>query len=182
MRRRDELGARELAVLALVDEAPSHGYAIAGLLAPDGDLGRIWSVRRPLTYRILDRLRDDGLLEDGGVAEGQSAPERKLLRTTTAGRDRVARWLATPEERIREFRPALLFKVELLRRRGEDRRPLLEAQRRLVAARDTATLPPEPAVIEDSGDLLHEWRVAQHVAALTFLDRLLEGSGGDRAR
>ncbi len=125
MRRKGNLGTREMAVLALVDEGPTHGYAIAGLLAEDGDLGRIWSLGRPLTYRTIDRLRDDKLIADGGVEVGQSAPDRKLLQTTAAGREAVARWLATPEPRIREFRPALLYKLELLRRRGADRRPLL---------------------------------------------------------
>lgn len=179
MRRKAELGTREMTVLALVDEGPTHGYAIAGLLAEDGDLGRIWSLGRPLTYRTIDRLRDDKLIADGGVEVGQSAPDRKLLQTTAAGRDAVARWLATPEPRIREFRPALLYKLELLRRRGADRRPLLRAQRELVAGRATATPPDAPASVDGVDGLLREWRASQHVIAVAFLDRLLEAAAAD---
>ncbi len=182
MRRKGDLGARELAVLTLVDEQPTHGYAVAALFAADGDLGRIWSLRRPLAYRIIERLRDEGLVADDGVSTGHAAPDRKLLRSTPAGREQVDAWLAAPEARIREFRPSLLYKLELLRRRGVDRRPLLEAQRRLVAARPTATpLIGRPA-IESVDSLLHEWRVSQHVIAVAFLDRLLEGVAGDGAR
>lgn len=179
MRRKGNLGTREMAVLALVDEGPTHGYAIAGLLAEDGDLGRIWSLGRPLTYRTIDRLRDDKLIADGGLEVGQAAPDRKLLQTTAAGREAVARWLATPEPRIREFRPALLYKLELLRRRGQDRRPLLRAQRELVAERSTARPLEGSPSIDGGEELLHEWRVSQHVIAVTFLDRLLEAASED---
>lgn len=179
MRRKGTLGTREMAVLALVDEGPTHGYAIAGLLAEDGDLGRIWSLGRPLTYRTIDRLRDDKLIADGGVEVGQSAPDRKLLQTTAAGRDAVARWLATPEPRIREFRPALLYKLELLRRRGADRRPLLRAQRELVVARTTTRSADGPSPIAGVEELLREWKVSQHETAVAFLDRLLEAAADD---
>lgn len=181
MRRKGDLGARELAVLTLIDERPTHGYAIAALLADDGELGRIWSVRRPLTYRIIERLRDDGLIEDGGVASGQAAPDRKLLRTTEAGRRQVESWLAAPEERIRELRPALLYKLELLRRRRLDRRPLLVAQRTLIASRGVPSALTRPARIDSAEALLGEWRVSQHATVLAFIDRVLSGVGEDGA-
>jgi len=47
-RPRDELTAGEWAVLALLAEAPTHGFAIAKAMAPEGEVGKVWSVRRPL--------------------------------------------------------------------------------------------------------------------------------------
>lgn len=179
MRRKGTLGTREMVILALIDEGPTHGYAIAGLLATDGDLGRIWSLGRPLTYRTIDRLREDKLIADAGLEVGQSAPDRKLLQTTAAGRETVARWLVTPEPRIREFRPALLYKLELLRRRGLDRRPLLHAQRELVVERSTAKALGGSAPTDGVEELLREWRISQHAIAVSFLDRLLAAASED---
>jgi hypothetical protein len=39
-RGREELTAGEWAVLALVNEQPTHGFALARAMAPDGDVGR----------------------------------------------------------------------------------------------------------------------------------------------
>ena len=38
-------------VLCLISEGPTHGFAIAGLLARDGSLGRVWHVQKPVVYR-----------------------------------------------------------------------------------------------------------------------------------
>ena len=52
--------------LCLIDEAdddhPIHGWHLVRLLAPGGDIGRIWSLSRALTYRSVDRLIDRGFV------------------------------------------------------------------------------------------------------------------------
>ena len=40
------LSLAEWLVLCLVSDEPSHGFAIAGLLARDGSLGRVWHVQK----------------------------------------------------------------------------------------------------------------------------------------
>ena len=40
-------------MLALVCEQPVHGFAVARAMAPGGDVGRVWAMRRPLVYRTL---------------------------------------------------------------------------------------------------------------------------------
>ena len=40
--RGPELSLAEWLVLCLVSEKPMYGFAIAGLLAEDGSLGRVW--------------------------------------------------------------------------------------------------------------------------------------------
>ena len=58
----EQLTAGEWAVLALLDEQSTHGFALARALEPDGDVGRVWSVRRPLVYRALETLERKGLV------------------------------------------------------------------------------------------------------------------------
>jgi len=49
------LSLNEWVCLALLTEKPSHGFALAKQLAPDSDLGRILTVRRPLVYAAAKR-------------------------------------------------------------------------------------------------------------------------------
>ena len=55
------LSLSEYAVLGLLAEGPSHGFAIARELSVDGSIGQVLTVRRSLAYRALDRLVSDGL-------------------------------------------------------------------------------------------------------------------------
>src|ERR1700722_11434648 len=58
----EQLTAGEWAVLALLDEQSTHGFALARALEPEGEVGRVWSVRRPLVYRALETLERKGLV------------------------------------------------------------------------------------------------------------------------
>ena len=49
------LSLAEWLVLCLASERPVHGFAIAGLLAEGGSLGRIWHVRKAVVYRAAQR-------------------------------------------------------------------------------------------------------------------------------
>ncbi len=83
MRRRPEqLATGEWAVLALVAEGPTHGFAVARALAPGGEVGRVWAMRRPLVYRTLDVLADREL-----VARRRDRAERERAAAHRAGGD-----------------------------------------------------------------------------------------------
>ena len=60
------LAPGEWAVLALISERPSHGWAVATRLSPAGELGSVWSLGRPLVYRSIDILAERGLIEPAG--------------------------------------------------------------------------------------------------------------------
>ena len=117
----------EWVVLALTAEGTTHGFDVAREVAEGSSLGRIWTVRRPLVYRAVDSLVEEGLLAVAGTEEGRG-PQRRLLTITPAGQDAVAAWLDEPVEHVRDVRTELLVKLELSRRRGLDLVPLLEAQ------------------------------------------------------
>ncbi len=181
MRTKTELLVGEWAVLALLCERPAHGYAIAALMAPDGDVGQIWSLTEQLTYRALGGLRTQGLLEVSAVKPGKAAPRRTELTATTEAKRMVSRWLRTPEPRIRELRPNLLLKLHLLHRRGRSPLPLLRAQRALLAdvvaaldgAADDAAAQPR--------ELIDAWRRTMAAAALAFVESRIGQESGDAA-
>ncbi|HZQ28737.1 MAG TPA: PadR family transcriptional regulator [Acidimicrobiales bacterium] len=130
--RPPDLSATDWAVLGVVAEGTTHGFAVARQLAPDGELGRIWTVRRPLVYRSLATLERAGLVEEAGAAAGTAGPQRVLVRATARGRRQARRWLSEPVEHVRDIRSQLLLKLALLERSGADRAELVAHQRDIV--------------------------------------------------
>lgn len=166
-RRPGELGLAEQACLALVVEGITHGWAIGGLLAPDGDLGRIWSVSRPLTYRAIDQLAEKDLVTRTGTAPGRGR-DRRTIAATATGRSVSRRWLDQPVHHIRDLRTELLVKLELRRRSGRPLEPLLVAQVEAI----TPTLDALEAV--DDPDLVALWRRENARTVRHFLAAALE--------
>lgn len=128
----DDRPLTEWAVLALVAEGRTHGFEVARVLAPDGAVGRVWTVRRPLVYRALEALLRDGLLVEVGT-EGGRGPSRRLVEATAEGTRSAKRWLDTPVAHVRDVRTTLLVKLALLDRAGRSRARLVERQRRALA-------------------------------------------------
>lgn len=156
------------ACLALVAESPTHGWAVAGLLAPEGEIGRIWSLSRPLTYRALDGLLDDGLIERVGTSPG-GGRNRTVVAATPAGHEVVDRWLERPVDLPRDVRTELLLVFALRERRG---RPNAE-----LAARQRGRFAPMLASLEsetDDEDFVARWRI-EHLRAI---DRFLASFDG----
>ncbi len=149
--------------LALVVEGIEHGWAVGTALAPGGEVGRIWSLSRPLVYRAIDRSVDDGHLRRRGTAPG-GGRTRTLLAPTAAGRRSDARWLEEPVAHLRDVRTELLLKLELRRRRGLGNADLLERQRERLA-------PVIEAVSRGGDDLVARWRAEQAEAVERFLVR-----------
>ena len=172
MRRRPEqLSTGEWAVLALVDEGPTHGFAVARMLAPGGEVGRVWAMRRPLVYRTLEVLELRELTQSAGTEPSESGPPRTLVKTNAEGARRVAAWLREPVEHVRDVRSALMLKLLFLDRRGETPSALLEAQRqRLRAIEQEMRSMLEEA--EGFARTLALWRVENTAATIRFLDAL----------
>jgi PadR family transcriptional regulator AphA len=172
MRRRpDELTTGEWAVLALVDEGPTHGFAVARDLAPGGDVGRVWAIRRPLVYRTLEQLEGRELTRVAGTEASTTGPPRTLLETTGEGSRLVAEWLREPVEHLRDARSELMLKLLFLDRRGGDMAPLLGAQRDWLVQREGELR----AGLEDAEGFsrtLALWRAENAAAAIRFVDAL----------
>jgi PadR family transcriptional regulator AphA len=160
-----EMSLPEWLVLAILSRQAAHGFAVAQLTAPDGDLGRVWQIPKAVVYRAIGRLLDAGLIAPEGTEPGQG-PQRTVYTATPPGSSAAARWVRTPVEHVRDIRSHLL-----LDRAGEDPVDLLDAQR--------AVLEPIAAAIEarhaaSSGfdATLLAWRRATAVAALDFIERI----------
>ena len=157
----------DYACLAAVGEGAEHGWAVGSLLAKGGDVGRVWSLSRPLTYRSIELLVERRLVSRRGTAQGRGG-DRTLLRITAAGRRALTEWFEAPVEHLRDVRTELLLKLVLRDRAGLSNRPLLEAQRaHFGGAIDALT--------SDRGDLdvVARWRMESACAVARFLDGAL---------
>lgn len=164
---RPGLSLNEWVVLALLRERPSHGFAVARELRADADLGRMLTVHRPLVYRALDRLVAEGLVEAHQTEPGAAGPTRTLHRPTRRGRAALDRWYQQPVAHIRDLRIEFLVKLRLTQRAGRDVRPLVDAQRQVLA--DTFDHLTRPGPDADVVDL---WRHHNATAARNFLDEV----------
>jgi DNA-binding PadR family transcriptional regulator len=165
------LSADDWAVLGAVAEGPTHGYAVAQLLASDGPLGRVWTLERNEVYNAVKRLANLDMVSEVTTEPGQLGPERTVLRITPAGRRRLRKWLAEPVDHIRDVRTLLLLKLLFLDRSDRDPAPLIEAQ--------VTKLTPVLEGLEASRDgadgfdwVLTQWRVKSCRATLEFLARV----------
>jgi molybdopterin-binding protein len=157
----------EWVCLTLITQKVAHGWALGTMLAGDGEIGRIWTLSRPLTYRAIDGLVDKQLISRTGQAAGRGR-DRVLLTATAAGRRLAKKWLDTPVDHVRDVRTELLVKLFLRQRAGLDNQPLLAAQRDAFAP----TI--ENLVSCDVGDdLVDLWRRESARAVRRFLDQAL---------
>jgi PadR family transcriptional regulator AphA len=157
----------EWVCLTLITQKVSHGWALGSILAPDGQLGRIWSLSRPLTYRAIDGLVDKGLVGRTGQAAGRGR-DRVVLAATPAGRRLARRWLDEPVEHLRDVRTELLVKLWLRERAGLDRASLLTSQQEQFASTIDALTSTHP-----DDDLVDLWRRESARAVRRFLEQAL---------
>lgn len=162
-----DLSVTEYAVLGLLAESPSHGFAIAKELEPDGEVGRVFTVRRPLVYRALDRIVGIGYAEPVTTEKG-GGPTRVIHRITPSGRRRLSRWLTIPVDHVRDLRLEFLLKLVLLTRSDRSPLQLIRAQR--SALDPTLTALDEPRAPQD--DHVELWRQHNAAAAAAYLEDL----------
>jgi len=161
-----DLSLGERVCLALIVEGVDHGWGIGSELAPDGDLGRVWTLSRPLTYRAIEQLESKDIVRRQGPRRG--GRERTLLSCAAQGRRIVEEWLEAPVEHLRDVRTELLLKLLLRRRRGLATEPLLEAQQRAFSEHiDTLT------TVGHAVDPVDLWRRESARAVRRFLDAAL---------
>jgi DNA-binding PadR family transcriptional regulator len=165
----------EWACLGVLYRGQTHGFAIASMLRPGGELGRVWSLSRALTYRSLDQLVERGLVRTVGEERGIAGGNRTVLAATRTGRAELRRWMATPVEHLRDLRSELLLKLVIAERCGIDVDQMLVRQRAIVADLAAAVAPADHADAADQAgvaDVVLLWRHETATAALRFLDQL----------
>jgi DNA-binding PadR family transcriptional regulator len=162
---KSNLTLAEAVCLTLVTREPRHGWSIVKVLAPSGEIGRVWSLTRPLTYRALSVLAATGMIEPVG-SEAGAGPPRTIWRATTKGR-RVSRaWLRRPVPHPRDIRTEFLLKLEL----GAPAAELATAQ---LAAFAPVLDGLERAAVADPTDVVARWRLESAKATRRFLESLV---------
>ena len=161
----DGLSLAEWAVLALLCEGDAHGWLLVRALAPEGEIGSIWTVRRALVYRSINGLEGRGLIVAAGSEASARGPERTIYSADARGRAAVRAWFGKPVEHVRDLRSALLLKLVLGRRAGVDS---LRSRRRS---------PPGGAHAADTEALLLRFRLETTRAATRFVEGELKNEG-----
>jgi PadR family transcriptional regulator AphA len=159
----------EWACLGILYPAPTHGFAIAARLKPSGDVGRVWSLSRALTYRSLEQLTIRDYIRPVGEEPGIAGGNRTILAATRAGRAQLRRWLATPVVHLRDLRSELLLKLIIADLCDIDITGMLDAQRTHITELAEAI---SAQIVQQPGDVVSLWRSESSDAALRFLDRL----------
>lgn len=165
------LSLSDYAVLALLAEAPAHGFALASCFAKGGELGEIWTIQRPQVYRALEHLQARALIRPLREEAGEGPP-RTVYGLTPLGERLLAQWLNAPVRHLREARGALLLKLIFLARAGCDASALLSAQRAVFAELE-ARLQARLAQATPLERLALRWRLAMLAAALEFVTEQL---------
>jgi DNA-binding PadR family transcriptional regulator len=106
------------AVLALLDDGPTHGYELKGRF--EAAIGPQWGrLNIGHLYQTLDRLSRDGYVTSERVPN-DVRPDRRVFALTDAGREELARWLEQPAERTTGYRDELFFKLLVASRAGAE--------------------------------------------------------------
>ena len=174
---RHTLSLAEGLVLCLVRERPTYGLVLAGLLAPDGSLGQIWSVPKAMVYYALQRLELAGLIRITKEQRTSRGPARSIYRITPAGRVAAEAWVSRPAEHVRDVRSELMVKLALNDRAGVDSRPLVRAQLALLVP-VAAALGDRLCAAEGFERTLALWRYEAMTATVQFLTALADPRAG----
>jgi PadR family transcriptional regulator AphA len=176
------LSLTEQVVLALLAEAPSHGFAVARTLSRATPLGEVWTVPRPLVYRAIGRLEEQGMIVEAGEEPGDPGPRRVIYKVTGRGRKTSAQWRAEPVRHLREVRTAFLAKVLMRQRAGEPLGSLVAEQRELFEP--LFQLRAEQFEAGEVDPVVGAWRYESSQSIARLLDRIegLDGKGPVRPR
>lgn len=113
--------AIKYAILGLLAEKDLHGYELKSNF--DEKVGEFWSLNYGQIYSTLDRLEKEELVAHDRESQ-ERRPDRKIFRITAAGRQELAKWLATPVSRVRALRDEFFIKLVFMDQRNPG--PVLE--------------------------------------------------------
>lgn len=164
MAKQDAQLARDV-VLTLIVQEPRHGWAIHEELAPNGEIGRAWTLSRQLVYRAIDTLEVDGLVKRAQPKDGGGA-DKVIISPTAKGKSHAKTWLEQPVAHLRDVRTELVVKMMLRERAGLSAQKFLVAQQEAFAPLLRAI---ESSPAETPVDM---WRRESASAVKRYLTRL----------
>lgn len=166
--RLNQLALLDQVVLALVAEAPAHGFGVVSAIEDDVALALAITVRRPLVYRSLDSLRRAGLVKSARVEAGERGAPRTVFQASAKGRRVSEAWLDSIVDHPRDARLELLAKFALRGRRGLSNGRLAAAQRRHFEG-VASSLRQRRTDETSAATLVRRWRYESVVAMIALL-------------
>ena len=165
------------AFLALLAQAPAHGYELKQLL--DERFGATLALNAGQVYTTLQRLERDGLVV--GTEVPDDTRNKRIYAITEAGRDVLTAWLETPSPPTR-LRDELYLKLTLADTTGIAATTTLIDRQRRAALQALRALDERSSADSTISSLLAEGAALHLEADLRWLDlyerRLREGSNG----
>lgn len=159
-----------LGVLALLAEAPSHGYQLKADF--EARTGSVWTVNVGQIYTILDRLEKDGL---AAPVDAPAERDRRPWAITPDGRKAVDAWFAEATVNPAPSRDELLIKVLIaLGQSTEVAVSVIDTQRTALYRQLQADRRNVGAAGHLVARLMAEAVRARHEADLAWLDRCEE--------
>ncbi len=169
----------EHALLGFLRQQPKHGYAIHQELSDPGGLGPVWQIKLSQLYALLGKLEDAGYLTTTTEPQ-ENKPPRKLFHLTAAGKTAFLSWVQCPVANGRSLRLEFLVKLYFARHEGSEVAAcLLAAQREQCQswlAVEQEIVDTETSNGHEYGRLVHQFRLGQIQATLTWLDECEEPS------
>ena len=146
------------ALLALLADAPKHGYELKSQF--DAATGESWPLNVGQVYTTLQRLERDGLVATDGEPDDGG---RQRYRLTADGREHLSDWATTPVEQKLALRDEVSMKVLIaVATEIEDPSEVISRQRNAAMA----SLQSFTALKRESGDRPLAWRL--HLDRLTY--------------
>lgn len=112
-------------LLTLLEQRPMHGYQLRQEF--EASTGSTWPLNVGQVYQTLNRLERDGLVEVTGENDNET---QRVYAISTAGRDAVRQWFATPIHPTSPPRDELAIKLAMaVRTPGVDITRVIQTQR-----------------------------------------------------
>ena len=166
-----ELSVTEWAVLGILAEGTTHGFAIAREFTLAGSVGPIWTIPRPLVYRAISTLKDHDYAKPAGSSPGAAGPQRALLKISRSGQAALDKWLDEPIAHVRDARTHFIIKLLLLDRSHKSSALLVKRQREMLVP-IIAGLESGLHGAEGFDAILRNWRLCSAQAFDVFLGQL----------
>ena len=169
----------DLVILSLLAERSMHGYDVNATL--DERQIREWApVSRPQIYYSIDKLATLGLIAVAADDEPAAGPERRIFKTTAAGRDRLAESLEqTHWTNDRVYQPFLIWLALSWQAKGRTFQKQLQNRKKYLEKRlgdESLTL---KAVLDEVGHRHHEavWmlelKIEQSETELRWIEKII---------
>ena len=163
----------EHALLGFLRKQPIHGYEIYQKLEQARGMGLVWHVKQSQLYALLSTLEALGYLS-ARLELQETRPPRKIFRLTAAGRTAYWAWIQSPVKQGNQLRLEFLAKLYFAQQEGSS------VVARLIDTQRTACQTwldvqqrqaQHAAGVGAFDELVHEFRLGQLNAMLTWLDK-----------